>query len=109
MIKTIGAMIKRFYNDDSAWPEDSWHEDEDLLVDGEPIGDRSFDDIPDDAAVILSGGVVFGLPNGTETSMELHFKRWLKRQTTTVVLVECDHSAVDQVKAAVKAAGGRVR
>lgn len=108
MIKTSGAMFKRFYNDDSAWPKDSWHEDEELLVNGEPIGDGSFDDIPDDAEVILSGGVVFGLPNGTETSMELHLKRWLKRQTTTVVLVECDHSAVDQVKAAVKAAGGRV-
>ena len=108
MIKTSGAMFKRFYNDDSAWPEDSWHEDEELLVNGESIGDGSFDDIPDDAEVILSGGVVFGLPNGTETSMELHLKRWLKRQTTTVVLVECDHSAVDQVKAAVKAAGGRV-
>ena len=108
MIKTSGAMFKRFYNDNSAWPEDSWHEDEELLVNGEACGDGSLDGIPDDAAVILSGGVVFGLPNGTETSMELHFKRWLKRQTTTVVLVECDQSAVDQVKAAVKAAGGRV-
>ena len=108
MIKASGAMFKRFYSDDSAWPEDSWHEDEELLVNGEIHGDGSFDDISDDATIVLSGGVVFGLPNGTETSMELHFKRWLKRQTTTVVLVECDQSAVDQVKAAVKAAGGRV-
>lgn len=108
MIKTSGAMFKRFYSDNSAWPDDSWHEDEELLVNGEARGDGSFDDIPDDATIVLSGGTVFGLPNGTETSMELHLKRWLKRQTATVILVECDQSAVDQVKAAVKAAGGRV-
>ena len=75
MIKTSGAMFKRFYNDNSAWPEDSWHEDEELLVNGDAHEDGSFNDIPDDATIVLSGGVVFGLQNGTETSMELHFKR----------------------------------
>ena len=107
MIKTLGAEYKRFYNDPAAWPDDSWHEDETLLVNGDewPL---CVIDIPEDAVINLSGGVVLGLPNGAETSMESHFKRWRKRQTTTTILVECDLTKVDEIKAAVKSAGGKV-
>lgn len=109
MIKTTGAEYKRFYNDPTAWPDDSWYEDVELLVNGvELTPELGVVDIHDDAVINLSGGVVFGLPNGTETSVEAHFKRWRKRQTTTTFLVECDMDKVDEVKAAVKAAGGKV-
>lgn len=107
MIKTTGAEYKRFYNDPAAWPDDSWHEDETLIVNGDEWT-LGVVDIPDDAVINLSGGVVFGLPNGTEASLEAYFKRWRKRQTTTTFLVECDMDKVDEVKAAVKAAGGKV-
>ncbi len=107
MIKTTGAEYKRFYNDPTAWPDDSWYEDETLIVNGDEWT-LGVVDIPDDAVINLSGGVVFGgQPNGTETSVEAHFKRWRKRQTTAMFLVECDLARVDEVKAAVKAAGGK--
>ena len=108
MIKTNGAEFKRFYNDETAWPDGAWHEDEMLLVNGDEWA-QGITEIPDDAIVNLSGGAVFGLPSNAEPSMELHFKNWRRRQTTTTILVECDLTKVDDVKAAVKAAGGRVK
>ena len=109
MIKTNGATFKRFYDDDSVWPEDSWHEDEEILINGEECSEGwSARDIPNDAIILLSGGVVYGLTNGTETSLELHFKRWLKRQTTVVFMVECSRDKIEQVKEAARSAGGKV-
>ena len=107
MIKTNGAEFKRFYNDETAWPDGAWHEDELLLVNGDEC-EAGIDTIPDNAIVNLSGGAVFGLPSGAEPSMELHFKNWRRRQTATTILVECDLTKVDDVKAAVKAAGGKL-
>ena len=108
MIKTSGAEYKRFYDDEAAWPDGAWHEEELLLVNGDEWTDEVAE-IPDNAIVNLSGGAVFGLPNGAEPSMELHFKHWRKRQTTTTILVECDLAKLDAIKLAVKAAGGRVK
>ena len=108
MIKTIGAEFKRFYDDETAWPDGAWHEDELLLVNGDEWEDWDIAEIPDNAIVKLSGGAVFDLPNGGEPSLELHFRRWRKRQTLTTILVECDLAKLDAIKAAIKAAGGTV-
>lgn len=107
MIKTLGAEYKRFYDDETAWPDGAWHEEETLLVNGDEWSD-GVTEIPDNAIVNLSGGVVLGLPHGTQPSLETHFSRWRKRQTTTTILVECDLAKLDAIKLAVKAAGGRV-
>ena len=107
MIKTTGSEFKRFYDDEASWPGGAWHEEETLLVNGDEWSD-GVTAIPDNAIVNLSGGVVLGLPHGTQTSLELHFSRWRKRQTTTTILVECDRAKLDDVKAAVKSAGGKV-
>ena len=107
MIKTLGAEFKRFYDDETAWPDGAWHEDELLLVNGEEWT-KGITEIPDNAIVNLSGGAVLGLPNGGEPSLELHFGRWRKRQTTTTILVECGLDKLDDVKASIKAAGGKV-
>ncbi len=109
MIKTSGAEFKRFYNDDKTWPEDSWHEGEWIVVNGEEWDFmKEIDEIPDVAVVKLSGGVVRDLPDGTEPSLEAYFKRWKKRQTSMTIVVECDVSKLKDVKAAIKAAGGKV-
>lgn len=107
MIKTNGAEFKRFYNDESAWPETSWHEEETLIVNGDEWTQEILD-IPDNATVTILDGVVFGLSTDTNPSMELHFKRWKKRQTTTTILVECDQAKLYDIKVAVKSAGGKV-
>lgn len=108
MIKTNGYEFKRFYNDDSAWPKDAWHEDQTLIVNGDEWT-QGVPEIPDTAVVNLIGGVVYGLPNGSVVSMETHFRNWRKRQNTSRIVVEYDTSKHDEVIAAVKAAGGRVK
>ena len=110
MVKVTGAEWNRFYADAQAWPEGAWHEDEELTVDGEePPEDFDLAAVPDASMIAVSGGVVY--LDGVEElpSLEAHFKRWRKRQTTTVLVVEVPNKAVDSVRAAISAAGGKVR
>lgn len=110
MVKVTGNEWNRFYADPEAWPDGAWHEDEEITVDGkEPGGDFDFSAIPDAATLNLAGGIVYfnGLEEGP--SLEAHFKRWRKRQTTSVLVVEVPHKAADAVRAAIVAAGGKVR
>lgn len=111
--KTSGAEIKRFYCDPEFWPEDgddTYHDDEEIIVDGKPMDtDQEIQNIPDSAVVTIAGGIVFSKKwDGDEPSFETYFKRWKKKQSTVSVIVECDVSKRDSVVAVVKAAGGRV-
>ena len=112
--KTTGAEIKRFYADPGYWPEDdgnTYHEDEYIEVNGAPLGDNdSINEIPDDAAVKIDGGIVFSDQWGHEKapSFETYFKRWKKEQNTASIVVECDKSKLDALIEAIKAAGGKV-
>lgn len=109
MIKTNGAEFRRYLVDDAAWPEGTWHDDEFITVDGvEWVWEADIESIPDNAILSLTGGVVCGLPGDLMPSMESHFKKWRKSQTTTTILVECDLSKLGDVKAAVKVAGGKI-
>lgn len=108
-VKITGAEWKRFYNDPEAWPEGAWHDDQEILVDGETIdGDYDLTKVPDAATLTLAGGVFF--LKGTEEgpSLETHFKRWRKRQATEVFVVEVPREAAEAVRAAIAAAGGKV-
>ena len=111
-VKTNGAEFKRFYNDAAFWPEDAWHENEEIEVDGSPfLEDGCIEEIPDAATVKITGGVVLGLPNkgrGEGPSLEAHFKKWLRTQNTVSFVVKCDKANLDALKVAIRAAGGSV-
>lgn len=109
-VKLTGAEWNRFYVDPTVWAKDAWHEDEVITIDERPIDD-DFDlsAVPETAKMTLSGGVV--LRKGgfdSPSSLEEDFKRWRKRQTTAVLMVEVPHEAADAVRAAITSAGGRV-
>ncbi len=111
--KTTGAEFKRFYNDKEIWPDDTWAEDEVVTVDGSSFknddGMFDYDTIPDAAIVTVAEGYVDGPQfDGEGPSFETYFKRWKKKQTTATLIVECPLDKVDAVKAAIKAAGGKV-
>lgn len=109
-VKMSGAEFKRFYNDPSLWPEDTWHEDAAIEVDGidQPDG-VDVDNLSDTAKISITGGVLFGPQWEDEgPSLETYFKRWRKKQTTCVLIVECDQSDIEAVKLALKQAGARV-
>lgn len=110
MVKVTGSEWKRFYADADAWPDGAWHENEEITIDGNaPPEDFDFSAVEDGAKLTLAGGVVFmtGLEEGP--SLEAYFKRWRKRQATTVLVVEVRHDAAEAVRAAIAAAGGKVR
>lgn len=108
-IKTTGAEFWRFYNDDKFWPNGAWHDDTVMTVNGEVVDDYTRETIPDDAQVVVDGGVIF-LDEGGDRSVNFdsHFRKWRKAQDTVSIVVECPTAAADAVKAAIKAAGGKV-
>ena len=113
-VKTTGAEFKRFYNDKEFWPEgaatgeETWHEDEVVLVDGE-VWDVEFEEIPDEARVTVQYGAVYNAMFGSsETSFESYFRRWKKKQDTVSFVVECKNEDAELIKQYVKNAGGRV-
>lgn len=108
-VKTTGAEFKRFYFDDAYWPDGTWHKGEEIEVDGLPISeDLAIVDVPDTASMRITGGVVMGLTDDSDPSVESYFKKWRKAQSTVSFVVECDKDKEGAVRSAVRAAGGRV-
>ena len=108
-VKTTGAEFKRFYEDPVFWPEDTWHEDTVITVDDNECEDIEVEAINDSSIVVIEGGVLMGPQWEHEgPSLETYFKRWRKQQTTSTFLVQCDNAKLDAIKAAIKAAGGRI-
>lgn len=109
--KTTGAEFKRFYNDDAWWPQDdgnTYHDDELVLINGSEWED-GYEYVPDAAKVTIDGGMVFGPQwDGNEPSFEVYFKRWKKEHNTEFFNVEAPKDKVEAIKAAIKAAGGKV-
>lgn len=93
-VKTTGLQYKAFIKsqDPAFWPEGAWMDDAEVVVDGRPWnGDVDEDQISDTAEVRVTGGVVFLSEDADDgPSVEAHLKRWLKAQTTMVVMVEID-------------------
>lgn len=107
--KTTGVEWKRFYGDKTAWPEGTWHEDEELTVDGEAwTWDHDMMTIADGAVLTVAGGIVYLNEGDTDgPSVETHFKRWRKAQSTVVFVCEAPRELEEAVRAAIKAAGGK--
>ncbi|MDR9836893.1 MULTISPECIES: hypothetical protein [Herbaspirillum] len=108
--KTSGAEFKQFYNDKAFWPEDAWHEDSVILVDGKPHEDLSDNQIADSAKVVIdSGHVFFSREDSAGVSMATFFNRWRKVQNMRTLAVEVPLDKMEAVIAAIKAAGGKIK
>ena len=110
-VKTNGATWKKFYQDPAFWPSEAWHEGEEITVNGLSVSDSDFDltAMKDADHIAVTGGVVYLLKGGYDgPTLEAHFRKWLKAQTTTTLLVEVDRARLEAVSAAVEAAGERV-
>jgi hypothetical protein len=108
--KTTGAEFKAFYEDKTFWPEGAWHEDEEVTIDGaEPPEDFDLSSVPDNTKLVLANGYVTNTDGDELGSFEGYFRKWRKKQTTTFLSVEVPHEKAESVKAAIIAAGGRVK
>lgn len=107
-VKMTGAEFKKFYSDNEFWPEDTWHEDAFMSVDGVEYPDGiDLDTLKDTSIVMLAGGFI-RTPDGNGPALDTYFKRWRKKQNSSLFTVECDNTLLDAVKAAIKQAGGKV-
>lgn len=112
MIKTTGAEWKAFHADKAYWGE-FCVEDEVVTVNGAQVDEYSFD--PDTLAdadkVTVDGGWVADQATGSdkEYSLDTFFRRWRKQQTTEYLSVEVSKDKAEAVRAAIKAAGGKVK
>lgn len=109
-VKTTGVEFKKFYHDPEFWPEDSWIEDIELLVDGErnESAEDDVDTIPDTSKVTIEAGFVV-LDSCNTPSLESFFKKWRKAQTTVSFVVECHKDHAEGIKAGIKMMGGTVK
>ena len=114
-VKATGAEYKAFMADLVFWPDDgknyTWHEDDTTMIDSVVMGDlHTLSDILDTAKITIDGGMVFNntWPDESEPSLDTYFKRWRKAQNTVFLAVEAPKDKLEAVKAAIKAAGGKV-
>lgn len=111
-IKTTGAEFKRFYFDKEFWPgvRSVWHDDEYITIDGEKIdGDYNLTLVSDKACMTIEGGIVIdNLFHDKEQSFESYFKKWRKKQSTAIIIVEMHKDKLEEVTIAIKQAGGKI-
>ena len=112
--KTDGATFKAFYRDKNYWPEGTYHDEVLVLINGEDPGENiSLDKVNDSDVLTIKHGWLFELPDGRggyieDRTFEAHFLEWLKEQNTVRIVAELPKDLIEQVKAAISAAGGTV-
>lgn len=108
--KTTGAEFKAFYADQAFWPDGIWHEDEEVTIDGKPLpDDLEMANVADDARMVLAHGFVTNVQGDDLGSFEGYFRKWRKVQATMFWAVEVPREKAEAVRAAIIAAGGKVK
>lgn len=112
MIKTTGAEWKAFMSDEVYWGECAV-DDEVTTVNGSPVDEYEFDlmSVADADKLTVDGGWVFDQAKGSakEWALATFFRTWRKQQTTEFLSVEVPKEKADAVRAAIVAAGGKVK
>lgn len=102
-------IFTKFLDDQMYWPDGSWWDDVALVVDGcKSGGDFDPADLADNALIEVAYGYVTLPSSDRAIPLPEYAQRWMKSQTTTVLLVEVPASKREEVAAAVAPLGGRV-
>jgi hypothetical protein len=109
-VKATGAEIKAFMGDDNFWSQkgESWAEEVEFEVNGSVSYDLSLHTLNDNDQIKLVDGYVVMEQEEEPVSLATFFRRWRKTQTTAYLSVEVPKDKADIIKAAIKAAGGKV-
>lgn len=102
MIRMTGAEFKRFYDDTSVWPEDSYWEDGLILVDGrEDVPDLAA--ISDTATVEVHGGDIYSGHPHVPADLQAAITWWRERQATVECIVRVPKDQLGAFRAAMDA------
>lgn len=106
-IETCGAEWNRYFNDNGAWPEGAYLEDEQVFVDGVALGpDDELDGLPEAAQVRVVGGDYYEIRDGKGVfvcPLEEHFQRWKQTEGTIPFIAFIPPDKLEAVQAAVRA------
>jgi hypothetical protein len=112
-VKTNGAELKAFFDDQEYWGATGWYEETEFFINksDEPEYEIDPNEVAPSDMILMVGGIYY--PSSTATteegvSLESFFRRWRKKQNTTTLVVECSKDHEDAVKTAIKMAGGKI-
>lgn len=103
--KTTGLEFKRFYAE--PWHDGQYHEDVELTINGKLYDE--WPDINDTDIMTISGGIICNDNDGSCVSFESFFKKWRKQQQNRILIVEVPVDNLDNLVAAIKSAGGKIK
>lgn len=107
-LKMSGAEFKDWQN--AEWGEDAWWDDYVIFIDGKEVDDYDPDEISDQCRIEIHGGVVLLDRNGEkQVSAAAHFRNWKRSKTHSTIVADIPLGRMDEVIAAISAAGGKVR
>ena len=108
-ITTNGKTWNAYYADNTAWPEGSYHDDCEISVteNGVEIF-AELGNVPNEASVVIRGGVVIFEYDGYRQNLCEHFTTWLEKQTFAFGVFKVPKDKIEAVAAAIEAAGGSV-
>ena len=106
-MKLSGAEFNAFLNDKTIWPnEDDWLEDELISIDGGE-SDGLPGQISDSAVVVVYGGTIRRHDKDDDALLTM-IRKWRGLQTTTFLIVRVNKNKEEALRAAIKAAGGKI-
>lgn len=111
MIKTTGAEWKAFLHDDAYWGEWAF-DDYCYIINGHELENGVDEDTLSDLDVVkVDGGYVFDQAPGSDKTgtLSAFFSKWRKQKTTEFLSVEVTKEKAEAVRAAIIAAGGKVK
>lgn len=109
-VKMTGKEFKAFCSDPAVWgPGDDASCDETLItVNGMRLQDWDPSKISDTDKITVESGYMECQPAGVPDEFAKAARWWLKRQTTTTLVIECHKDKLEAVTTAIKAAGGKI-
>lgn len=106
--KMTGAVLKQYLQDKDQliWPEGRYYDDALFTVNEIEVDDLDDKELKDDDRCTIEGGIVLDpdTPLADGIDFATHFKQWLKKQNTTLLVVRVPNENIDAVKQALKSA-----
>lgn len=109
MIKTTAVVYNKFLTDPDYWPVDAYMDDVEIYVDGILSEDGvDTEKLPPDSKIEIGVGYITNPDGDALGSLQSFFKKWLRLQTNSIIMVECENSQIEEIKDLLKSKGCKI-